>query len=81
MRWEVFYNDETKTVTVIDAPEGHEFEIPPNVGSSIGNLTAESKAPYVISKSNSLMMTWLTQRFAMLGIEDTVEHINHLPML
>lgn len=81
MRWEVFYNDETKTVTVIDAPEGHEFEIPPGVGASIGNLTTEPGAPFIITKSNSLLKTWLTQRFSMLGIEDPVEVINHLPML
>lgn len=81
MRWEIFFNEQTATLTTIDAPEGHEFVPPEDIGASIGVLITEPKQGIIISKDNSLFMTWVTQRFSMLGIEKTVERIHHLPML
>lgn len=81
MRWEVFYNERNHTLTVIDAPEGHEFTPPENVGASIGSLSSEPGKRFIVSSGNTLLKTWVTNRFAFLGIEDTIERWHHLPML
>lgn len=81
MRWEVFHDAETNTVTFIDAPEGYDFVMPKNVGASIGSMTIEPNQRMIVSKTDSLVKTWLTHRLAMLGIEASVEKVVHLPML
>lgn len=83
MRWEVFYDENTNTVTVIDAPDEQQFTPPENVGASLGTLQVDPKARFIMQKGDTLLKTWLTQRFGFLGITGQVEEIQliHLPRL
>lgn len=80
MRWEVFYNEDTATVTVVDALP-YEPQLLPEYGGSIGVLETEPGAGFIITKSNSLIKTWITERFKLLGIKTPDEGITlvHMP--
>lgn len=79
MRWEIFYNEQTKTLTVVDKPVGHDFYPPDTLGGSLGHLESEERT--LVTRESPLFKTWITQRFEMLGIESKIELWDHLPML